>query len=121
MGIKAKNNTLVPLILKDYYLWDPNLNSGYYGAVEYRLPAGGKKKLSSSKFARKLMEELKPQEIHVKIGDETRLVLHHDELENIKAIYLEMENVDAGDLTVEMSYKSKQDLDLRYKNPRDPR
>ncbi|KAG8363128.1 hypothetical protein BUALT_BualtUnG0001400 [Buddleja alternifolia] len=37
-----------------------------YGPLEYRIPAGWKKNLSFSKFARKLMEEKKPQEIHVK-------------------------------------------------------
>ncbi|KAG8375315.1 hypothetical protein BUALT_Bualt10G0087500 [Buddleja alternifolia] len=82
--------------MKDYYVCDPTLNSGYYGAVEYRIPAGWKKNLSSSKFARKLIEEKKPQEIHVKSSsstdhhDKTLLVLHHDDFQNIKAIYLEM-------------------------------
>ncbi|KAI3468444.1 hypothetical protein Pfo_025107 [Paulownia fortunei] len=94
MSIRAHNKIKLPLRIKDYYLWDPNRNVGYYGALEYTIIAGGDKTIPSSVFTDKLMEERRPQEIHVKSGEDTLLVLHHEDFENNKGneVFFEMGN-----------------------------
>lgn len=89
MSIVAHNKTEVTLKIKDYYVWDPIQKSGYYGVLEYAILPGGEKTIPSSVFTKKSMEEMRTQEIHVKSGGSTLLVLFHEDFEN-KEVFFEM-------------------------------
>ncbi|PIN11536.1 hypothetical protein CDL12_15861 [Handroanthus impetiginosus] len=95
MGIKAENRTGVPVTVKDYYVLDPRRNTGYYGVIEYCLPPGGVTVLSHSKFVRKWKADLRPQQIHVCVDENTAtsispLRLHWDDFKNNKKVVFSM-------------------------------
>lgn len=89
MGVKVHNTTQLPLTIKDRYLLNPYTDSGYYGAVEYRIRAGGNKTIPSSIFTAKMVEEKMTQQIHVTGGDNL-LIMFHENFKNNKEIFLEM-------------------------------
>ncbi|KAI3468445.1 hypothetical protein Pfo_025108 [Paulownia fortunei] len=84
MSITAHNKTQVLLKIKDYYVWDPEKNLGYYGALEYSILPGGDKTIQSSVFTAKLLAQMKPQEIHVKSGENTLQLLPDEVFESNK-------------------------------------
>lgn len=98
MSIYARNETDIWLKMKDYYLLDPTLDAGYYGAIEYIIPARGKKTISATVFTRKAMERFKTQQIHVQSGENTLKIMHHEDFQNNKGKELIFEMGSDGEL-----------------------
>lgn len=96
MSISARNETNLPLKIKDNYSLDPNLSMGYYGSLEYHISVGGKNTITSKVFSEKLMQQLKPQEIHVNSGEQALLVLHHEDFQSKKGKEVFLETGDNG-------------------------
>ncbi|KAK4435663.1 hypothetical protein Salat_0729800 [Sesamum alatum] len=94
MSINAHNSTDVDLIIVDYYIQDATGKVGYYGGLEYSIPAGGHMNIPTSDFTWNEVKHLKPQEVHLRSGEETLKVwLGEDFVNNSgKEVFFEMED-----------------------------
>ncbi|XP_011082102.1 uncharacterized protein LOC105164950 isoform X2 [Sesamum indicum] len=94
MGITVHNSTDLDLIIEDYYIQDAARNVGYYGGLEYSVPARGHMTIPTSVFIQNVLKHLKPQEVHLRSGEETLKVwLGEDFVNNSgKEVFFEMKD-----------------------------